>query len=186
MKACSPSLLGPARLAGPDQGRELSEGPPAPPAPGATVGPFPACPEGGLGRSGSFPPAFPAMCLASGLGLPPDFQPRIEHHTKLWGLPSCLVPSPAQGPGSLPVPTLWSKVYLNKGVARLTTDRRPVPLPAGPAPCAPGPWHRRALSSGARLLPSPPPPAHPTESRGPASRRVSQRELPCVYGNVDI
>lgn len=158
MKACFPSLLGPARLTGPDQGWELSEGPPPPAAPEATAGQFPVCPEGGLGRSVGFPPTFPTMCPTSGLGLSPDVQPQIGIAPSYGVLPFCLVPSALQEPGSLPVPSLWRNVYLNKGVARITTDRDSL--------CAPGLWHRRATFFRSQASPQPTATCPPNQEPG--------------------
>lgn len=136
----------------------------------------------------AFLPPSPPCVRPVGWAWPPTSSPKMSLAPSSGGLPSCLVPPPVQEPASLPVPTLWSNVHLNEGAAHITPDRdaRAPPSGAGPVFTRPLAHTGGPLSSGARLLPRPPPPAHPAKSQGPAPRRVSQRELPCVYRNMDI
>lgn len=58
--------------------------------------------------------------------------------------------------GSLPTPSLWSNVYINKDVASTTTYQdAPVPLPFGLSPHSPSASHRRVTFFRGQSSPHP-------------------------------
>lgn len=85
MKACSPSLLGPGRLTGPDRGWELSEGSPTPTSTWGHSWSVSSMLRGRPGAQCQLSSHLPHVRPASGLGLAPHFQPQNEPRTELWG-----------------------------------------------------------------------------------------------------